>query len=106
MKAHKAIRSLYENASDHMSADELHEIGEALTDEAGDMAFRAADVMEGIACLVSNDGTQESQSGNFRTAESVFNLLCMVSQQFNTIGALVEVGAEAKWQAAHSRSKA
>lgn len=104
--ADNPIRVLYDVAKDHMSANDLQEVGEALTDEAGELAFRAGEVLEGVACLVASDGGQKSKAGNFQDANGVFTLLCLASQQFNLVGALIDVGSEAKWKAADIRSKA
>lgn len=94
-----ALTSLYGHAKDHMTAAELREVGDALTDQAASLARRMDDVLQGIACLVSEDGKHKSGAGSFQDGESVFNLLCAMAQQFDTIAGMIEVGTEAKWKA-------
>ena len=103
--ADNPIRVLYDAAKDHLSANDLQQVGEALTDEAGELAFRAGEVLEGVACLVASDGGQKSKAGSFQNADGVFTLICLASQQFNLIGALIDVGSEAKWKASKLRGE-
>lgn len=96
---HDALTSLYAHAKDHMTADELGQLGDSLTTEAIGLARRMNGVAQNIACLVSEDGLRKTGAGNFQDSESVFELLCVMAHQFDVISGMVEVGSQAAWKA-------
>ena len=53
----------------------------------------------------AHDGEGEHAAGNFQNAEDVFPLLWLVSQQFQTVAALVQVGNDARLEARPERRK-
>jgi len=97
---HDAVTALYIRASDHMTPAELDEVGSTMLDQAESAARNLSSVAEGISCLVSNDGMQDSPFGSFQDSDSVSGLLWSISQQADMIAALIWVGGEAR---AHAR---
>lgn len=101
-----ALTTMYEHAKDQMSAEQLQGVAEAMTEGAISSARNMSSVVEGLACLVDTDGAQSGiRAGNFQNADSIFPLLCAISEQFGTIAALVEVGTEATWKAQQIRER-
>lgn len=100
-----ALTTLYEHASDHMSAAELREVGQTLTNEAVTLARRLDTVFQHIACLVLEDSTHSPSVGSFQEGGSAFDLLSAVAQQFDALAGMVEVGDEAKRKASEIERK-
>lgn len=96
MRIHDAVTALYNRANDHMTPSELGEVGATMLDQAESAARNLSSVAEGIGCLVSNDGMQDSPFGSFQDSDSVSKLLWSISQQADMIAALVWVGSEAR----------
>ena len=94
-----ALEKLCLHAEPHMEPEDLDTVARLLLEEAKDMARNASDVMGGLAALVVNDGESERAAGNFQDAQDLFPLLWLVSQQFQTLAALVQVGNDARIEA-------
>jgi len=97
---HEALMALYQSAKDHMSDDEREDVARVLLDQAGSMARNLSETYEGIGCLVSYDGQSKTRAGHFQDSEDVFPLLWGISQQFDVIAAMVEIGDHARQRAA------
>ena len=100
-----ALEKLYQHAEPHMAPEDLDAVASRLLEEAKDIARNASDVMGGLAALVAHDGEGEHAAGNFQNAEDLFPLLWLVSQQFQTVAALVQVGNDARLEARPERRK-
>lgn len=93
-----AMQLLVGRGLDRMNLDELKMLAGA-TDYAESEARRLSAVCSGVACLVMNDSMQSPSAGNFQDGESVFGLLCSLSNGLDTIAALIHLGEEAECRA-------
>lgn len=90
-----AMQLLAARGLDRMNQEELEMLAGA-TDRAEVEARQLSAICEGIACLVSADAEGRISAGNFQTAESVFELLCYLSNQFDSIAGMICLGEEAR----------
>lgn len=86
-----AMSELWNRTADKLTKEELHwfscSIGHAQT-----TAINASDAASQVACLVSSD----TDSGALQHKESVANYLFHISEQFNLIHGLLDIGMSAK----------
>ena len=88
----QTLCTLYRHAAPHLSHEEL-EVMAAAPDFAKALAYQTRDVLNNIGTLVMND---EDESGSFQSQEDVPSLLLLTASTFDTIGALIEIGAFAE----------
>ena len=86
-----ALALLWQKASDTMTAPELEWFADGAAEQVGRDARTLADVLEGTACLVSND----EGTGSFQDADSTSKLLFNLQNQLNTIAGLADIAADA-----------
>lgn len=80
-----------------MSQEELHWFSGA-TDEAERQLLNLEEVIEGLGCLVSEDGSGESvASGNFQNGRDVATLLFSLGHSINALAGMVRIGSEAEY---------
>lgn len=95
---YKVMDRLYSAGKDNMSATDLRDVGDTLSEIAEGHSNAMRDVVEGIACLVSCD--EESGAGSFRDPAGVYALLGAISCQFDLLAGMIRVSSEAQWKAA------
>lgn len=88
----QTLHTLYRHAVPHLSREELEDLALA-PDFAKVLAYRARDVLNSIGTLVIND---DADNGSFRSQEDVPSLLQMTADTFDTVSALIELGAFAE----------
>lgn len=101
---HDALTTIYHHAEAHMPTEELESVASKMTAEAENVALNLSDIVGGLACLVSEDGTHKAGAGCFQDAESAFPLLWGLSQQFDHLAALIRIGGDARLEV-HERMK-
>lgn len=94
-----AISMLYDKARANLAPKELRDLT-ILSDVAQRQARLMSEVLEGVACLVMDDGQAGPSVGSFQDAEELFPLLVNTAHQFEVIAGLIEIGSRAQ-QALH-----
>jgi len=97
-----ALALLYSRAEANLTPDDM-DTPSSLTAVASSEALRMASITEKLACLVAEDGQQKGGTGHFQEAEDVFELLCALSQSFEVIGALAEIGDSVPGRCIHGK---
>jgi hypothetical protein len=82
---------LWERAAGNLGADDL-EWCAGILDPAGRMTRNLVEVVEGIGCLVANDGQADIQTGCFQSADDVPTLLFFVAESMRSIQTMIEIG--------------
>ena len=103
---HDALSALYRHAKNDMPPEELEGVADVLTEEAGDTAVNLAEIVRGLAFLVTKDAEHKPSTGCFQDAQSMFPLLWGISQQFDHLAAMIRVGDEARAEAHYRRQLA
>lgn len=88
----ETMQVLYRRAEPTMTVDDLDKVAGA-TYFAHSHADKMATVCEGIACLV--DADDGARTGSFQDRESLFDLMCAVTNSFDEIAALTQLGDDA-----------
>ena len=92
------LNTLYLRAKDHMTADDLRKIGNTLTDDAVGLARQMSVVAGGLAAMMASDAERDTCT--------IATMLYALTDQFDTIAAMVEVGSEATFRAGELKKAA
>jgi len=103
-RMYKTLHTLYAYAHEHMSADELGELGTSLHEEAVSMGRDMSTMLQGVACLISSENTireagYDQGSGSLQSPEGIFQVLSLAASKFDLLAAMIEVGSDASDQA-------
>lgn len=91
------LHELWERASPSLSDSELEWFAGA-SEHAGNIVGNLRHVVEGIGCLVANDGSGQDiscRAGNFQSANSVSSLLFSIENQLDSLQGLINIGDSA-----------
>jgi hypothetical protein len=90
--------ALSTGGTDAMTADELRELGDQLSETAENHAHDMSAVVEGIASLLVIAGSDAGD--RFRLPADLPALLGVIGCQFDLLAALAHISSEAQWKAA------
>jgi hypothetical protein len=95
MSAAQMMQTLWDAARLHLTDEELAALS---SHGESDQLACISEVMEGIGCLVSADGSSDStQAGNFRQASDVPTLLFTFAEAIKTASATSFIASEAEF---------
>lgn len=98
------METLFEHAKGTMPISDLEAVAH-LSDHAVDEARRLSGICEGIACLVASDSEGGTQAGSFQDPDGFFGLMCALAHGFDTVAAMVQLGAQASYHATRRRAE-
>lgn len=91
------LHELWERTASRLSESELEWFARA-SEHASHIVGNLRHVVEGIGCLVANDGSLQNigdKSGNFQSADSVSSLLFSIENQLDSVQGLMNIGSSA-----------
>ena len=91
---YESMTLLMQKAHDNLTPDDWLKLTD-LTEAASSQARQLADVTQNIGCLVLSDAESPTRAGYFQSADEVFCLLVSLSNSFETVAAMAEVGSYA-----------
>ena len=86
-----ALSLLWQKASNHLHTHELEWIASNAAAHAGDNASQLSEVLQGLSCLIRDDG----DAGHFASADSVSSLVHGIAFQLSNIAGLTTIATEA-----------
>lgn len=107
MKFYEAMHAIYAHAHTSMHHEDLQAVGDELQDRAAAISRRMSNLFDGLACMFQAEEVARVElgpmaAGSFRDPSNVYQLLSLVSDQFELVATLSEVGAIAS-ELAHTR---
>jgi hypothetical protein len=94
MSTSKIINTLWPLIDGHKLTDD--QLKRLCCAEDLDTTMRnAANVLEGVGCMVAVDGTHEAGAGNFQEPDSVFRILCFFADFIDSAAAAYRVAGDA-----------
>ena len=94
-KTSRAMATLWEIASNHLSLRELEWFADGAAEQVGNDVRALSYVLESTACLVASD----KESGSFQSAKSTADLLFNIHNQLDAIAGLADIAESANAQA-------
>ena len=94
-KTSRAMATLWEIASDHLSLRQLEWFANGASEQVGNDLRALSRVLEGTGCLVASD----TDSGSFQNTESTADLLFNLHNHLDAIAGLADIASNAGAQA-------